>query len=190
MRRKTWKDAAGHMSLWERFENHTGSIWYTQAIPTAVMKDVFFKYGWETPNKLPSARSISFTLRAYGHIFFRTAFYSSVEAFPRLLVQCGDHSLSCFLQFQVSRQKNATLHPQRVVKQILHQITENTNKRCSFQANRQKYPYLLPASKATEVRGRCLMQSKVAASYDDELQISLCKARRLMRQDTGQPGFL
>lgn len=84
----------------------------------------------------------------------------------------------------VSKQENTTLHPQTVVKQILHQLTENTTKRGTFQANRQKYPHLL----TTEVKRRCLLLSTVAAA-DDELQISLCKARKLIRQDTAQLGI-
>lgn len=41
-RRKTWKDAAGHLSLWERFANHTGSIWNTQAIPLLLLGKRYF----------------------------------------------------------------------------------------------------------------------------------------------------
>lgn len=93
------------------------------------------------------------------------------------------------LLFQSLGRKMLPLHPQSVVKQVLHQLTENTNRRCVFQANRQKYPHLLPGSMAFEVKGRCLLLSMAAASDDDELQISLCRAPRLIRQDTGQLGF-
>lgn len=137
MWRKTLKEAAVHMSLWERFANPTGNIWNIQVIIMLLLWQKFiFKYSWETPNNLPSALSVSLTLHAHGQIFVKTAFYTSVEAFSGIFVQCSGHSLSCCFTVSFSRQKNAMLHPQTVVKQILHQPTENTNRGCTFQANR------------------------------------------------------
>lgn len=189
-RRKTWKDAVGHKSLWEICKSHRKHVKHSSNRPPIAMKEFgcFFKYVWETPNKLPSALSISLTLHAYGHIFFRTAFYSCggflwgtcpvQQSFPFLLLYC----------FSLEAEKKLHCTHRQLWSRWLHQLPENT-KRSTFQASRQKYPHLLPISMAIEVKGGCLLLSMAAASDDDELQISLCKAERLIRWDREQPGF-
>lgn len=99
-------------------------------------------------------------------------------------VQCSFPS--CL--FASGRKMLQSVHAQLWSRWSLHQLTENTNRRCSFQANGQKYPHLLPSCMATEVKGRCLSEPVVAASEDDELQTNLCKAPRDWSDGTEQPG--
>lgn len=89
-------------------------------------------------------------------------------------VQCS--LLSCF--FASVRKMLQSIHAQLWNRWLLYHLTENTNRRCSFQANGQKYPHLLSSCMATEVKGRCLPEPVVAALEDDELQTNLCKAPR------------
>lgn len=55
----------------------------------------------------------------------------------------------------------------------ISQLTENTDKRCTFQDNRQNYPHLLPVSVAVGVKGRSLLLSMVVVSIANKFVQSM-----------------
>lgn len=149
---------AGIVQYWERKNwfnphiRHRWIFWVMMAFKKQLGKEIC---GLKSPPALTSP-----ALAGGPHLFAHCNAHSSLASLLQAEKCYGASTHSCETDdyYTISRKK--------------------TNRRCSFQANGQKYPHLLPSCMATEVKGRCLSEPVVAASEDDELQTNLCKAPR------------